>query len=142
MKKVFRNNRVVALALLTLFSVPLFSIAQVNPPGATVQAEMKYIGMMYNSPVFELKMASVQEQESFSVRIKDEYGTVLYQETILAKGFSKKFMINIDEIGNDFVYFEITSKKGGDFHSFDVQASSRSISKQLTKISNGLTIRY
>lgn len=129
MKKILRNNRLIVFAFMTLFQISSASGRDLNPaptglPGPG-PVELKFIGLIKNHPVFQLNVLGSTEQDECTIIIKDDEGNILYKENIIGKSFSKKFLINTDEIGDDDLRFEIYSKTSGDMRSFDVNANSR-----------------
>jgi hypothetical protein len=126
MKKIFRNNRIIAFALLTVFSTVATSAvrASENP---VVPVELKYVGVYQNQPVFQLLVNGSPEQNEFTIVIRDEFGNSLYRENINAESFSKKFLVNTDEIGDETLHFEVTSRKIKQTVKFEVNRNSRFI---------------
>ncbi len=124
MKKIFRNNRIVAIALLTVFSIAATSAAMANE-NPVIPVELKYAGKVNNQPAFQLKVNGNAEHNDFLVVIRDEYGNALYWENIKAESFTKKFVLNTDEIGDEKLRFEITSKKTKQTMKFEVDRNTR-----------------
>ncbi len=110
MKKILSNNRLIAVAFFTIFSVAAAPsvIARENP---VVPVTLVYVGKMKDQPVYQLNVAGNAEQNDFSVIIRDEYGNVLFWENIKSENFSKKFLFNTDEIGDNMLELEVISKK-------------------------------
>ncbi|MGB3006018.1 MAG: hypothetical protein WBC06_05900 [Chitinophagaceae bacterium] len=107
MKKIIRNNRIIAIALLTAFSVAAAPSAFATEKNPTVPVTMSFIGNINEQPVFQLTGAGSATQNEFTIVIRDEYGNSLYWENIKAENFTKKFVLNTDEIGDETLYFEI-----------------------------------
>lgn len=124
MKKIFSNNRIIVLAFVTVFSISHISAQAeaIKPPSPI---ELKYIGMIKNNPVFQLNFSAKAADEPFTIEIKDEYGVSLYRENIIGQYFSKKFMLNSEEIGDVVLRFEITRKNTGQITWFEVSPSNR-----------------
>lgn len=96
-------NKIILSALLVAASVGLFSFSDGND-------ELKYIGTLNNNPVFELKLNNPNE-EAFTITVADQYSNVLYKQQVKGSVYSKKFLLNADEIGNEALRFIITGKK-------------------------------
>ncbi|HYM92970.1 MAG TPA: hypothetical protein VET23_02450 [Chitinophagaceae bacterium] len=111
MKKVFRNNRLILIAFFTIFSVAAVSIARAADKNPELPVELKYIGKIGNRPMFELNINGNQPEDQFIITVKDEDDISLYTENIKGEVFSKKFLLNTDELGYTPVKFEIFSKK-------------------------------
>ena len=73
----------------------------------TVPIEMKFAGMIKNQPMFQLNFAGNSLQDEFTISITDEYGNSLYRENIKGENFTKKFLLNTDEIADNTLRFEI-----------------------------------
>jgi hypothetical protein len=106
MKKIFSNNRLIAIALLTVFSLSAGSV-KASDKNPQVPVELKYSGFVKNLPVFELSFNGNADQNNFTIVISDEMGNSLYRENIKGEIFTKKFAINADELGDSNLKFEI-----------------------------------
>lgn len=112
MKKIFSNNRLIAVAFFTVFSVT-------GTPGSArypsneyaIPVELKLIGSINNQPLFQLTYAGIMEQDEFTIGITDAEENLLYRENIKGENFTKKFLLNKEEVGEGTLRFEITSKK-------------------------------
>ena len=111
MKKIFSNNRLIAVAFLTIFSFGLSTIAVANDKDPVVPVELKYSGLVQNNPMFELNFSGNAEQNSFTIIISDEYGNSFYRENIKGEHFTKKFLLNTNEIGDENLKFEVFCNK-------------------------------
>lgn len=110
MKKIFSNNRIVAIALLTVFSVAAAPSVMATEKNPTVPVTLAFIGNIKNQPVFQLNFAGNELQNNFTIAIHDEYGNSLYWENVKAANFSKKFVLNTDELGDETLHFVIYCK--------------------------------
>lgn len=126
MKKIFRNNRIVAIAFMTIFSTVMAPAVMANE-NPVIPVELKYAGKLNNQPVFQLNVNGNAEHNEFLIVIRDEYGNALYWENIKAETFTKRFVLNTDEIGDDKLRFEITSKKTKQTIKFDVDRNSKTV---------------
>ena len=113
MKKIFRNNRILVIAFLTMFSGAAVAASPNTDPANDVPASLSYVGNLKDQPIFLLSVNGNKEQDEFTITIKDDLGNRLYSEKIKAEIFSKKFLLNTDEIGDETLRFEITSNKTG-----------------------------
>jgi len=110
MKRIFRNNRVIVIAFFTVFSIAAVP-ALANGGGKDLPVELKYTGHVNNQPLYKLVVAGNISQDEFTVIIRDEDNNTLYRENIKGENFSKSFLLNTNEIGDDTLHFEIISKK-------------------------------
>lgn len=126
MQKIFRNNRIIAIAFVTLFSgsVSTAALANKNP---VVPVELIYAGKINNQPLFQLNVTGDALQNEFTVLIRDEQGHLLYSENIKAENFSKKFLLNTDEIGDSNLQFEIISKKTNQSVTYEVNRHTKTV---------------
>lgn len=110
MKKVFRNSRLIAVAFLTIFSASAKSndTTTYNPG---VSAVLKFAGLVKNNPVFELNVAGNTGENDYVISITDIYGNMIYNEKIKAETFTKRFLLDAEELGDEKLYFKILNKK-------------------------------
>lgn len=106
MKKILSNNRLIAIAFLTVFSLSAGS-AKAGEKNPQVPVELKYSGLVKNLPVFELSFNGNTDQNNFTIIISDEIGNSIYRENIKGEVFTKKFAINTEELGDTNLKFEI-----------------------------------
>ena len=125
MKKIFSNNRIIAIAFLTVFSVGLAPVAMATEKKPAVPAELFFVGNIKNQPVFQLNVAGSAAQDEFTINISDEFGVSLYRETIKSENFTKKFLLNTDEIGDNTLKFEVYCKKTKQSVTYEVNRNSR-----------------
>lgn len=114
MKALLINTRIVAIALVTIFSVaftaPVFANHEKHEKDVA-PVELKYLGKFRNQPVFEVSFNNDEENE-FVVTIRDEYKNVLYKDVVKSGTTSKRYLLNTEEIGDDVsLQFEITGRK-------------------------------
>ncbi len=135
MKKIFSNNRIIAIAFLTVFSVALAPVAMATEKKPAVPAELVFVGNIKNQPVFQLNVAGSAAQDEFTINITDEFGVSLYRETIKSENFSKKFLLNTDEIGDNTLHFEVFCKNTKQSVTYEVNRNSRFVQDlAITKI--------
>ena len=125
MKKVSINPRILAIALVTIFSVAFLSPAFAIDEKKVIPVDLKFVGNIENQPVFELAFRNADESE-YTVVVRDENNTVLYRDNVKGN-VTKKFMLNIEELGNTAIQFEITGKKTDKTVIYEVNKNSRLI---------------
>ncbi len=121
MKKIFSNNRLIAIAFFTVFSVAASPVAIANGPGDAIPVELKFIGSINNQPLFQLSIDGNAQQDEFTIIIRDEDGNALYRENIKSEKFTKKFLVKNDEIGENTLRFEITCKRSKKIVVFEIE---------------------
>ena len=128
MKKIFRNNRLVAIAFFTLFSVAAApaALATEHP---VIPVALTYVGHVQNQPMFQLSFNGNEAQNEITIIITDEYGNSLYRENIKASNFTKKFVLNTDEIGDETLHFTIFCKNTKKSVEYAVNRSSRTVNE-------------
>ena len=82
-------------------------MAPILPPSV----ELKLIGSIKNQPLFQLNFTGNAEENEFTIIIRDDLGNALYRENIKGEIFSKKFLVNTEEMGDAAITFEIISRK-------------------------------
>ena len=111
MKTTMKNYAMTLIALVALtlaFSTTTLANGEKNPNNSTI--ELKFIGHYENQPVFQLKLNHVEADE-FSITFRDDFGNVLYSGKVKGSNISKKFMLNIEEIGDNVLSVEVKAKK-------------------------------
>ena len=127
MKKIFNNNRLIAIAFFTVFSATVVSASTNDSSNLVMPLELKLIGSINNQPLFQLSYAGTTEQDDFTIIIRDENGNSLYRENIKGESFTKKFLLNRDEVGDGTLRFEITSKKNSKTVVYEVNRNTRQV---------------
>src|SRR5690349_6226017 len=100
MQKIFRNKRLIIIAFFTAFSVASVQHARAGDRNDAIPVEMKFMGRLNNQLLFKLNFAGNDEHNDFTIIIRD-HNTTLYRENIKGENFSKSFLLNADEIGDD-----------------------------------------
>ena len=126
MKNILINTRSFAIALATIFSIALVSPVMANEEKKPIPVELKFIGNIDNQPVFQLTFSNPGESE-FTVVVRDEFNNVLYRDNLKGEKISKRFLLNIEELGDSPILFEITGKKTDKTVTYEVNKQSRFI---------------
>ena len=122
MKKI--STRLVAIALMAVLTTAFVSPAMANDEKNTIPVELKFVGNLKEQPLFHLVFNSTEESQ-FTITIRDAYGNVFYKETVKGSQFIKKFLLNIDDLDEGKVKFEISSKSYDKPVVFEVNNSTR-----------------
>lgn len=110
-----------AIAVLTIAFSGVASATEKKPVEVPA-AELNYAGKINNQPVFQLKLNN-KTNEKYSVVLKDEFGTVLFEETLGGVNISRKYMLDLDEFRGVDVNIEVRSLLGPASSSFIVRNS-------------------
>jgi hypothetical protein len=98
------------IALFMIFSfigtITLANDGKKDPP----TAQLKYLGVIKNQPVFQLDLTSAQEEE-FIISIHDQFSELLYTERVTAKMFTRKFLLDTENLGDAVLRVEVRSGK-------------------------------
>lgn len=129
MKKIFLNNRIIAIAFMTVFSTALATTSNATGTNPVKPIEVTYIGQIQNNPVFQLSVNGNNGEDDYTIKIRDEFGNSLHFENIKAESFTKKFMLDMDNIGDFSIEFLITSKKTKNTTSYVVNSNSKNITE-------------
>ncbi len=135
MKKIFRNNRIIAIAFMTLFSATTFATPKGEEPAQDVPVSLSYAGSIQEQPMFELSFYGNKENDDFTIIISDTWGNRLYRENIKAENFIKKFLLNTEEIGDETLTFEVISNKTGKKVQYEVNRYTRTGATALATVS-------
>lgn len=104
MKTKIRNYGIIALfigfSLITKFA----SANDANED--TPAAELKYLGILQNQPVFQLNLNSGKE-EVFVITIRDHFGEILYTEKLRTKTFVRTFRLDTDSLDDAELKVEV-----------------------------------
>lgn len=125
MKKIFSNNRLIIVAFFTVFSATSSSAAWGKSDTDSLPVELKYIGDIKNQPLFQLNFFSKPGENEFIITIRDWYGNPLFTELIKGEVFSKKFLLNNEEIKDETMRFEIFERKSNKTAVFEVNRNAR-----------------
>ena len=125
MKKIFNNNRLIAIAFFTVFSMAASPAVHAGEKNPSVPVEMKFAGFINNQPMFLLNFSGNAQQDEFTITINDDYGNSLYKENIKGENFMMKFLLNTDEIEDDTLLFNVYSKKTKQSVTYAVNRNSR-----------------
>lgn len=110
MKKIFNNSKLIAIAFFTVFTTAAAPSALAHS-GKELPIELKFIGNINNKTIFQLVVAGNNLNTEYILTIRDPFGNSIYRENIKADNFSKKFLFDTDELGNDVLEFEVYCRK-------------------------------
>lgn len=124
MKNILMNTRSFAIAVATLFTLGLAFPALANEEKKPIPVELRFIGNIENKPVFQLTFSNPAETE-FMVIVRDQFSNILYKDVIKGENISKRFLLNIEELGDAAIQFEITGKKTDKTVIYEVNKKAR-----------------
>lgn len=123
MKRVMKNYSTMAIALivaLTLNTVSVLANDEVKNTNKNIPGvEFKYIGTKENQPVFLLNLVNAEDDE-YIVSFRDKNGNVLYSDRLKGANISKRFVLNVDEIGTSELNVEIKSRKNNQVQAYKI----------------------
>jgi hypothetical protein len=101
------------IALLTLIALTVgistSSLAN-EEPKKNAATELKFIGNLNNSPVFELSLINPADDE-IVVTFRDDAGNVVYTNTFKGSSINKKFLLKSDGFDNTALNVTVKSLK-------------------------------
>ncbi|MFL5745922.1 MAG: hypothetical protein ACJ751_14715 [Niastella sp.] len=101
----------IALFTLITLTVGVSTVSLANEePKKNPATELKFIGNLNNSPVFELSLINPAEDE-IVVTFRDEAGNVVYVNTFKGSSINKKFMLKSDGFENTALNVTVRSLK-------------------------------
>jgi tellurite resistance protein len=122
MKTTVKNT---VIGLFTFVAIIAVNVANATTTEeVTPAAELKLITHIDAQPVFQLSLNNAQN-EKFFVIVKDEFGTVVYEETVSGINIKRKYQLNTEELGTVGLTFEIVSMSNTKPVVFSVQNNSR-----------------
>ena len=124
MENIFRNKRLIMIAFFTAFSVASVPAAMANEGKNPIPVEMKFMGYIKNHLLFKLNFVATAENNEFTILIRDNQNNLLYRDNIKGEIFSKSFLLNTEEIGDDSLQFEIINKKTKESVIYEVNRNS------------------
>ena len=128
MKKIVRNNRVLGFVFFAAFTFGILPVkANDSDHVRPSPVEMKRIGSLNDQPMFQIRVNSTPDQNEFTITVKDEFNEVLYFDYIQGENFSKKFLLNADELGDATLIFEIFNRKAKQTTTYEINRHTRLI---------------
>jgi hypothetical protein len=125
-----RNFGTLAAIMALVFSFSFSTLALANEgKNDTPAVELKFIGNLKNQPVFQLNVTTVVSDE-ITVTIKDKEGVVLYSDRETGTIFARKFQINTEEIGDNALLVEVSTKKGK-VQVYEINSTSRFVQENV-----------
>lgn len=124
MKNVLTTTRIAALALAFSFALGFSTNAQANEEKNPAGFDLKFIGNLKNQPAFQLSYNGTTADE-FTVVVRDQYNNTLYKDNVKGASISKKFVLNMEELGDVDVTFEIYAKNSNKPVVFEVNRNTR-----------------
>jgi len=124
MKTKIRNYG--TIALFTAFTFLAVAVSAGEGNGGGPSADLKYVGVLKNNPVFQLDLNS-SEVKDYTIAIKDVFGNVLYKESVTAKNFTRKFQLDTNEIDDEVLTVEVRAGKNGKPEVFTINRNTRVI---------------
>ena len=112
------NKKTFVFGLVLLLS---FSALAKDESSVAPLFELYAAGKINQCPVYQLKFNSIKNIP-FQVVIKDEFGSVLYEEYISGKEVIRNYMIDIADIGNTPVSIEVLNSSGEMVKKFNTDA--------------------
>jgi len=124
MKTVMNSTRILAIALIASFTMAFASPALANNEKKAIPVELKFVGNLRNQPLFQLTFSSEEENE-FTVIIRDENNNVLYKDNVKGGNFTKNFLLDTQELSDVGLKFEVSGKNYEKPVVFEVSKYSR-----------------
>lgn len=125
MKKIFRNNNIIAIVFLTFLAVAIAPIASASEIKPTVPAQLIFVGNVKDQPLFKLTVTGNETQNDFIVNVTDEAGLTLYKENFKRESFTKKFLLNTEELGENKIRVEVFCKNTKQSVTYQLNLTSR-----------------
>jgi hypothetical protein len=112
------------MALFIAFSFMTTTIFAGQKYGDGPSADLKYIGVVQDNPVFQLDLNST-DVKNYTIAIKDLDGNTLYKENIKAKNVSRKFALDVDYIDDEVLKVEVYADKNSKPEVFTITRNTK-----------------
>lgn len=135
MKNAIRHFSTSVIAMLTV--LVSFTTARANNEknnvntAETTSIEFKYVGKLEQHPVYQLSISNAQNEE-YIVSFKDQSGNVLYSGS-LKNTSTQRFMINVDEVGDEPLTLTVTSRKTNKQQVYTVKRSQNLVEENIVQ---------
>lgn len=86
-------------------------------------ASVKHLGTSQNNAVFQV-LVDNEAGEKFSITIKDQFGSILFNEVYHDKKFDRRFLLNKEE-GLTKLTFILRSLKDNESQTFEINTTTR-----------------
>lgn len=127
MKRIISNNRIIAILFFTVFSIAAAPSVQAGNENPEIPVALSFLGHVKNQPLFQLAFNGSEGKNDFTIIISDEGGNTLYRENIKGEVFSKKFLLNTDELGDNTLHFTIFCKNTKGSVEYTVNRNTRTV---------------
>ena len=97
-----------------------------NGPGV----EFRYIGNMEKHPVYQLNINNADNEEYY-ISFSDQSGNVLYSGNTKGGSFNQRFLINIEEVGNETLTVTISSRKNNKQHVYTIKRNQNLVEENV-----------
>lgn len=102
------NKKIFVFGLFLLSSISAFAKDELPVRSS---CELYAAGEINRCPVYQLRFNS-DKNIPYQIVIKDEFGAVLHEEYIRGTDIIRNYMLDVAELGNTAVSFEIFSSSG------------------------------
>ncbi|MFT4094484.1 MAG: hypothetical protein QM640_12670 [Niabella sp.] len=123
MKNYISKTKMVALALVTLFTTALSAPAFATNDDDK-KAEVSYIGNLNDMPVYRLALKN-KANETYFVSVTDNDGNVLYNEKVSGTNIVRNYQFDGETYGEYDLTFTISNTKGKTVSVYNVSKSKK-----------------
>ncbi|HET9825588.1 MAG TPA: hypothetical protein VFP87_09640 [Chitinophagaceae bacterium] len=103
-----KTKKYATIALFVAFSLFTTIVSATGEKKDPPVAQLKYMGNIGNQPVFQLDL-STENEESFVISIRNQFGDNIYSERVKAKVFTRTFRLDTDSLEDDLLSVEVRS---------------------------------
>ena len=121
-----RNSSIIVVlfCLLSMNFIPASAHAQEGDQPNANPVEIKYIGTKDGKMCFQVDFDN-QNEDSYNIAIKDQEGFTFFKDQFSDKKFSKKFLVDTNELGSSTIVFTFRSQKSKQPLVYQVNTSTR-----------------
>ena len=126
-------KRIIAIAFFSLLSIAQASAVNNNDSVKNLPVKLKYAGMYQEKPLLQLDFSGSKEENEFTISITDEKGYTFYSANVKGENFSKQFLLDMDNLDDATLRFEISSRKSGKTVAYEVSRQTN-VSEQMNLV--------
>jgi hypothetical protein len=110
MKTFIRKIRIAVFVVSALMSSVIAIAADRDSVALNSQVDLKLVGHYNDQSIFQLTINGPYDNDVMVI-VRDVYGYTFYKENVKTEFFSRKFLFNSDELGDETLQLEIFNRK-------------------------------
>ena len=132
MKNAIKNFGASVIAISMLLASSTAAIANNEKNKVTSSIELAYVGKLEHGPVYQLNIVNAENDEYY-ISFSDDAGNILYSANTKSDVFSQRFMINVEEVGDQPLTVTISSRKTNKTQVYTIKRSQNLVEENVVK---------